>query len=560
VVSAVSSTYIPTVFRNAIDIFVNNVSPPINERLNGIMSLVLLTIVLEFLNLAAAMVEGRYMGILSQAIIRDIRKDMFGKIQVLSLRYFGEGRTGDLVSKLTNDVEYLSDFFSTLIDMVVSDTIPVFVALYFMVSWNPQLTLITVATLPLFLLPSIIFRSRARRIFRRTRRTISEITSQIEENVSGVRVIQSLAREKRTQRIFNEANARNFRANLEASTAYASFGSGVQALMGISHVIVIFFSAQLFFGGSLSLGEFFAFQLYLQQLFQPIMDISGFYNSYQSSMAASERIFSLLNEPVEPAEAESDSKGELGSVQGEIEYSHVTFGYNPATPILSGVSLKIPANTTMAVVGPTGAGKTSLINLLARFYRPQEGKIMIDGNDISAVPKSSLRRLMGIVLQETFLFQGTIRENIRYGRLEANDEEIVAAAKHVEADDFIMRLPQGYDTIIREGASNISVGQRQMISFARALLANPRILILDEATSSVDPYTEFHIQEGLRALLKDRTALVIAHRLSTVRDADQIIVLNNGVIEERGNHQELFHKGGLYSTLYRTQFRDVEET
>lgn len=524
------------------------------------MSLVLLAIALELLNLVAAMVEGRFMAVLNQAVIRDIRKDMFEKIQLLSLRYFGEGRTGDLVSKLTNDVEYLSDFFSTLIDMIVSDTIPVFVALFFMLSWSPQLTLITVSTLPLFLLPSIIFRSRARKIFRRTRRTISEITSQIEENVSGVRVIQSLAREKRTQRIFDEANVRNFRANLEASTAYVSFGSGVQALMGVSHVIVIFFSAQLYFSGLLSIGEFFAFQLYLQQLFQPIMDISGFYNSYQSSMAASERIFSLLSEPVGAAEADDEIQGELRPVQGEVEYSHVTFGYSSSTPILRDVSFKVAANTTTAVVGPTGAGKTSLINLLARFYQPQEGRILIDGNDVNAVSKSSLRRQMGIVLQETFLFQGTIRENIRYGRLDANDEEIIAAAKHVEADDFIMRLPQGYDTLIREGASNISVGQRQMVSFARALLANPRILILDEATSSVDPYTEFHIQEGLRALLKDRTALIIAHRLSTVKDADQIIVLDNGIIEERGNHQELFAKGGLYSTLYRTQFRDVEET
>jgi len=556
--SAIASTYTPVVFQRAIDVFVGGTSLPIDARLSGLLFLVVVAIALQVLNLVSSAVHTKLMGRVTQAIVRDIRRDMFAKLQRTSIRYFAEGRTGEVVSKLTNDVELLSEFFSSLIEMVVLDTIPIFVSFYFMFSWNLQLTLVTLATLPLFLLPGLLFRLRARRVFRRTRRTIADITSQIEQNVSGIRVIQSLAREQQSQETFEQANIRNLRANVSASAMFASFGSGVQALMGISQIIVVFFGAQLYFSGAISIGEFFAFQLYLQQLFRPIMGLSLFYNQYESSMVASERIFGLLDEPTGVAETDDTSKVGLPRIVGDVEYSHVTFGYDPKVPVLRDINLKVPANHTLAIVGPTGAGKTSLINLLARFYEPQEGKVLVDGHDVSLVSKRSLRSQMGVVLQETFLFQGTIRDNIRYGRLDATDEEVVEAAKRVGAHDFIMRLPQGYDTVVREGATNISVGQRQMVSFARALLANPRILVLDEATSSVDPYTELLIQEGLRELLEGRTALVIAHRLSTVRNADRIVVLNEGVIEEEGTHRELVAKGGLYSLLYSMQFREPE--
>jgi ATP-binding cassette subfamily B protein len=286
------------------------------------------------------------------------------------------------------------------------------------------------------------------------------------------------------------------------------------------------------------------------------MDVSTFYNQYESAMAASERIFGLLNEPAEATEIDEEAKLALPSIRGRVTYEHVTFGYDPKVPILRDINLKIPENYTLAIVGPTGAGKTSMINLLARFYPPQNGKITVDEQDIRFVTKASLRSQMGVVLQETFLFQGTVKDNIRYGRLDASDEEVIEAARRVGADDFITRLPQGYDTLIREGATNISVGQRQMISFARALLADPRILVLDEATSSVDPYTEFLIQEGLRELVRGRTALVIAHRLSTVRNADLIVVINEGIIEEQGTHKQLMSKRGLYSHLYNMQFME----
>ena len=558
-ISSIASTFTPVVFQRAIDVFVGGASLSADERISGLLFLVMVAIVLQILNLIAGVVHTKYLGQVTQAVVNDIRRDLFAKIQRISIRYFTEERTGEIVSKLTNDVELLSEFFNSLIDMVIMDTIPIFISFYFMFSWNVQLTLITLATTPLFLLPGILFRLRARRVFRRTRRTIAEITSQIEENVSGIRVIQSLTREQQSQDSFGQANIRNLRANVSASAMFAFFGSGVQALMGVSQIVIIYFGAQLYFSGAISIGEFFAFQLYLQQLFRPIMSLSMFYNQYESSMAASERIFGILDEPIEVAETDDAAKVDLSRIMGDVEYSHVTFGYDPKVPVLKDININVPANYTLAIVGPTGAGKSSLINLLARFYEPQEGKVLVDGHDIKFVSKRSLRSQMGVVLQETFLFQGTIKDNIRYGRLDATDEEIVEAAKRVGAHDFIMRLPQDYDTVIREGATNISVGQRQMVSFARALLANPRILVLDEATSSVDPYTEFLIQEGLQELLKGRTALVIAHRLSTVRNADRIIVLNEGIIEEQGTHEELIAKGGLYSLLYSMQFREPEE-
>ncbi|MFH0896814.1 MAG: ABC transporter ATP-binding protein [Candidatus Bathyarchaeota archaeon] len=557
-IGAIASSYTPVVFQRTIDVFVNGESLPVDQRLSGISMLVLLAVILQFLSLVSNSVETRLMGMVTQGIIRDIRQDMFNKLQGLSLRYFAEGRTGEIVSKLTNDVDLLSDFFSSIIEMVIEDTIPIFISLYFMFSWNVQLSLISVGLLPIFLIPALLIRVRARGVFRKARETIADITSQIEENVSGIRVIQSLTREKQSQETFEQANMRNLRATVSSSAMFAFFGSGTQALMGVAQIVVIFFGAQFFFSGMLSIGQFFAFQLYLQQLFGPITDISTFYNQYESSMAASERIFGLLSEPIEMAETDGEPKIDLPPVVGKVEYSHVTFGYDLNIPVLKDINLVAPAKQTLAIVGPTGAGKTSLINLLARFYEPQEGAVLIDGYDVKSVTKRSLRRQMGVVLQETFLFQGTIKENIRYGRLDASDEEIFEASKRVGAHDFIMRLPQGYDMNIRERATNISVGQRQMISFARALLANPRILVLDEATSSVDPYTEYLIQEGLQELLKGRTALVIAHRLSTVRNADMIVVINNGIIEEKGNHKELIAKGGLYSHLYNMQFRESQ--
>jgi ATP-binding cassette subfamily B protein len=309
--------------------------------------------------------------------------------------------------------------------------------------------------------------------------------------------------------------------------------------------------------GNVSIGVIFGFTLYLTMFFQPIMQITMFFNTYQNSMASMERIVELLDTPTEILQ--DPESLELPPLRGEVEYRNVTFGYDPNIPILKNININVKPNETVAIVGPTGAGKSSLMNLLSRFYDPQDGCIYVDGIDIREVTLNSLRRQMGIVLQDTFLFPTTVMENIRYGRLEATDEEVFETTKRVGAHEFIERLPEGYKTEIKEGSTNVSIGQRQLISFARALLVNPRILILDEATSSVDPYTELFIQEGLQELLKDRTAFIIAHRISTVRNADKIIVLNHGEVVEEGDHDDLMVEGGLYYQLYMMQFRDSDK-
>jgi len=423
-----------------------------------------------------------------------------------------------------------------------------------MFTWNVKLTLITLAALLLFILPVFIFHSKSGQAFMRTRRGIARVTTRLEESVSGIRVIQSLTREGQTSQEFDKVNVENLQANISASFLMASFNAGIQIIIAIVTCIVLWFSVNEVILGTISVGIVFGFTLYLMKVFQPISEIAMFYNDYQSAMASMERIVELEDAPIEVQE--NETKIEIPHIKGIIEYKDVTFGYDPKVHVLKNINLKVDQNQTIALVGHTGAGKSSMIKLLSRFYDPQEGAIYIDGHDIKDLSFKSLRQSMGIVLQDTFLFPTTIRENIRYGRMEATDEDVIKASKSVNAHSFIERLPEGYDTIISEGSSNISVGQRQLISFARALLVDPRIIILDEATSSVDPYTELIIQQGLEHLLKNRTAFVIAHRLSTVRSADRIIVLKEGEIAEEGTHKELMKKDGIYRQLYLMQFRE----
>jgi ATP-binding cassette subfamily B protein len=328
----------------------------------------------------------------------------------------------------------------------------------------------------------------------------------------------------------------------------------LSTIIGVT--LILWFSVGQILAGHLTIGALTAFQRYLMMFIFPLMSISNFYNMYQSVMAGLERIFKLIDTPIEVKEAELASRVDFTNATGAIEYRNVSFSYESGVPVLKNINLSVKPNEKLAFVGPTGAGKSTMVNLLCRFYDPTDGTIFLDGQDIRQVSLQSLRKHMGIVLQDTFLFQDSVRENIRYGRPEATDEEVMDVAKVIGAHDFIMRLPQGYDMVVQEGASNISIGQRQLVSFARALLINPRILVLDEATSSVDPYTELVIQEALAKLLANRTSIIIAHRLSTIRNADRIAVIDHGEIVELGSHKELLGKGDLYSRLYKMQFRE----
>jgi ATP-binding cassette subfamily B multidrug efflux pump len=495
---------------------------------------------------------------LGNSTIFRIREDLVSKLQVLSIRYFVEGETGRIMSRVTNDTETLSRFLGFEIIVVISEGVTIFGSLFLMFSLDVYLTLVTLVILPVMLIVPLFMRTRMRRIFRRTRTSIAGVTSVLQESVSGMRVVQAFSRERQDADVFDTVNLQNLRANLRAAMFMGTFRIGINLVRLTGTVVLLWIGATQIVAGSLTVGILIAFQLYLMRFFRPIMHIANFYNQFQQAMAGAERVFELLDTEIEVAEPPEDRRINLSKIIGEIKYDRVTFEYEPGGPVLKDVNLTISPNEKVALVGSTGAGKTTMINLLCRFYDPQQGAILLDGHDLRTLSFKSLRGQMGIVPQDSFLFQDTVKANIRYGAPEATDEAIFRAAKVVGAHDFILRLPKGYNTVIREGATNISIGQRQLIAFSRALLKNPQILILDEATSSVDPYTELVIQEGLEQLLENRTSIIIAHRLSTVRNADRIVVIDHGEIVEIGNHQQLMEKGGRYSHLYAMQFRDLE--
>jgi len=370
-----------------------------------------------------------------------------------------------------------------------------------------------------------------------------------------MREIQSFAREQDAMKDFRQANVENLQANVRAGKLFALLMPAVQIVVAIGTCAVLWFSGMLVIGGGITVGIIIAFLLYITQFFGPIVNLTIFYNTVQSAMAAAERIFITLD--TKPEIVDAPEAIEFSHVKGEIVFNHVTFGYNPARPVLEDIDIHVEPGKTLALVGPTGAGKSTIVKLLSRFYEPQKGTITVDDHNIREVTLNSLHKQMGVVLQEPFLFSGTIMENIKYGKFDASDDEVEQVAKTVGIHEFINSLSQGYETDVGERGVRLSVGQRQLVSFARALLGNPPILILDEATSSVDPYTELKIKKALTVLLKNRTSLVIAHRLSTVRNADNIVVINEGKIVEEGNHTELMKKKGMYHRLYKKQFKDT---
>jgi len=486
----------------------------------------------------------------------DMRTDMFRHLQRLSLRYYAQREVGRIVSRVTNDVDKISEMITSGVTSVIADLVTLCGIIAIMLWMNARLSLITFTVIPMIVAFMLIWGRRVRTVYRQTRRTIASVSAKIEESVSGMREIQSFSQETASRHEFEQANVSNMEANVEAGRIMSAFWPAVSIFGAIGNCLVLWFGGTAVMKGTLTVGVLFAFMSYLNRFFWPIQDLSLFWNNVQSAMAAAERVFDILDTELEIEEKHDALK--LPLIKGEIAYEHMTFGYDPEQPVLQDIDIIIKPNTTIALVGPTGAGKTTMINLLYRFYDPQKGRITVDGHDLTEVDLKSLRSQMAIVLQDPFLFSGTVKENISYGNPEASDDEIMAVAKSVGAHEFIEALPEGYETDVRERGGRLSMGQRQLVSLARALMANPRILIMDEATSSIDAYTELIIKQALEKVLRDRTSIVIAHRLSTVRNADLIVVLDEGKIVEMGKHNELIGREGLYSKLYEMQFRYEE--
>jgi len=492
---------------------------------------------------------------LGQNMVNDIRTGLFSRLQDLSFSFYDRSEAGRIISRVTNDTDTLSMIFVQGIVTLFSDILTLLGIIVVMLWLNVSLTLVTLIVIPLLLLSTWLFQTRLRRAYRETRKKIAQVTSKLQESISGIREIQSFTREKDTMEVFRQANVENLQANVQAGRIFALLMPVIQIIGAIGTCAVLWYGGILTAAGGITLGTLVAFLAYVTQFFQPIVNLTTFYNTIQSAMAAAERIFETMD--TTPEIVDAPNAIELSVVESKISFQNVTFSYNLKDPVLRSIDVTVESGQTLAIVGPTGAGKSTIVRLLSRFYEPQSGTITVNGYDIRDVTIKSLRRQMGIVLQEPFLFSGTIKENIRYGKLDATDEEVANISKLVGAHEFIASLPDRYETEVGERGRRLSMGQRQLVSFARALLHDPPILILDEATSSLDPYTELKIKKGLEVLLKNRTSLVIAHRLSTVRKADNIIVVNDGRIAEQGNHRELMRKKGLYSRLYNKQFKDI---
>ena len=531
---------IPWVIKWTVDSYIRT------RDISGLDWAVVIFVIIASVQLGTNYFHLRQMAFIGQRVLYNLRMRLFRHLQRLSMSYFDRHQVGSVMSRVQNDVQQLQEFLSVLL-VSLADLLALVGVIGAMLFLNVRLALITLTVVPLLILILAVWQKYARASFMRVRQAIAEVNSGLQENIAGVRVVQSLNRERVNYRRFGQANYEHLDANLRATRFQAALLPAVEILSALGLALVVFFGGSMVLDGSLEVGVVIAFALYIQRFFDPIRNLTMHYSQLQRAMASGAHIFELLD--TKPEVSDKPDAVQQPSIRGEIRYEGVGFHYEPDSPVLQDINLHVRPGETVALVGPTGAGKSTLVALLLRLYDVTEGRITVDGHDVREVKQESLVRQTSIVLQEPYLFSGTVRDNIRFNRTEVADEEVVKAATAVGADEFISKLAEGYDTQLQERGGNLSIGQRQLISLARALVADPRILILDEATANVDTYTETLIQQALRELLRDRTAVVIAHRLSTVRNADRIVVLDQGRVIEQGNHVDLMALGGLYTRL-----------